>query len=120
MSDQALHSGGHSGPMSTKKLVALAVGSVGVVYGDIGTSPLYAFRESLRPVAHDGVDRFEIIGLISLFFWALTIIVTLKYVIFLLKADNDGEGGTLSLLALVIKSVSERRRGILLMIGRTR
>lgn len=117
MSEQALHSGSHSGPMSARKLIALTLGSVGVVYGDIGTSPLYAFRESLRPVSFDGVDRFEIIGLISLFFWALTIIVTLKYVIFLLKADNDGEGGTLALLSLVIKAVSERRAGILLVIG---
>jgi KUP system potassium uptake protein len=103
--------------MSHKKLLALALGSVGVVYGDIGTSPLYAFRESLRPVSHDGVDRIEIIGLISLFIWALTIIVTLKYVVFLLKADNDGEGGTLSLLSLVTKAVSERRASILFMIG---
>ncbi|WP_409526910.1 potassium transporter Kup [Rhizobium sp. G21] len=117
MSDTHLHSGGHSGPMSQKKLLALALGSVGVVYGDIGTSPLYAFRESLRPVSHDGVDRIEIIGLISLFIWALTVIVTLKYVVFLLKADNDGEGGTLSLLSLVTKAVSERRASVLLLIG---
>lgn len=103
--------------MSTKKLLALTLGSVGVVYGDIGTSPLYAFREALRPVAHDGVDRSEIIGLISLFFWALTIIVTIKYVIFLLRADNDGEGGTLSLLSLVLKGVSEKRAGVLFVIG---
>jgi KUP system potassium uptake protein len=112
-----MHTSGHSGPMSGKKLAALALGSVGVVYGDIGTSPLYAFRESLRPVSHDGVDRFEIIGLISLLFWTLTVIVTLKYVIFLLKADNDGEGGTLSLLSLVIKNVSEKRQGIFFLIG---
>lgn len=117
MSDTNLHSGGHSGHMSHKRLLALALGSVGVVYGDIGTSPLYAFRESLRPVSHDGVDRIEIIGLISLFIWALTIIVTLKYVVFLLKADNDGEGGTLSLLSLVTKAVSERRASVLFMIG---
>jgi KUP system potassium uptake protein len=117
MSEQVVHSGGHQGPMSVKKLLALSVGSIGVVYGDIGTSPLYAFRESLRPVSHDGVDRGEIIGLISLLFWTLTVIVTLKYVIFLLKADNDGEGGTLSLLALVAKAVSERRAGMLLIIG---
>ncbi|MDO6962630.1 potassium transporter Kup [Rhizobium alvei] len=103
--------------MTTGRVLALALGSVGVVYGDIGTSPLYAFREALRPVAHDGVDRFEIIGLISLFFWTITIIVTIKYVIFLLKADNDGEGGTLSLLSLVIKSVSEKRRSVLYIIG---
>ncbi len=117
MSDTNLHSGGHSGHMSHKRLLALAFGSVGVVYGDIGTSPLYAFRESLRPVSHDGVDRIEIIGLISLFIWALTIIVTLKYVVFLLKADNDGEGGTLSLLSLVTKAVSERRASVLFMFG---
>lgn len=86
-----------------RKLLALALGSVGVVYGDIGTSPLYAFREALRPVAHDGVSRFEVIGLISLMIWTLTIIVTLKYVLFLLRADNNGEGGTLSLLALLMK-----------------
>jgi len=114
---EKMHSSGHSGPMTPKKLAALALGSVGVVYGDIGTSPLYAFRESLRPVSHDGVDRLEIIGLISLLFWTLAIIVTLKYVIFLLKADNDGEGGTLSLLSLVIKNVAEKRVGIFFLIG---
>ncbi len=91
-----------------RKLLALALGSVGVVYGDIGTSPLYAFREALRPVAHDGVTRLEIIGLISLMIWTLTIIVTLKYVLFLLRADNNGEGGTLSLLALLMKYASTR------------
>ena len=94
-----------------------AMSSHGVVYGDIGTSPLYAFREALRPVSYDGVDRNDIIGMISLFFWALTIIVTLKYVIVLLKADNDGEGGTLSLLSLVLKGVSKQRAGVLFIIG---
>lgn len=84
----------------TKKFLALLLGSIGVVYGDIGTSPLYAFREALRPFAHDGVGKQEVIGLISLMIWTLTIIVTFKYVLFLLRADNDGEGGTLSLLAL--------------------
>ncbi|MCF3643026.1 potassium transporter Kup, partial [Rhizobium sp. TRM95111] len=76
------------------------------VYGDIGTSPLYAFREALRPVSEDGVGRDEIIGIISLMIWALTIIVTLKYVLFLLRADNHGEGGTLSLLALLMKTAN--------------
>src|SRR5512146_92071 len=117
MAEQAGHFGSHQGPISPRKLAALALGSVGVVYGDIGTSPLYAFREALRPVSHDGVDRLEIIGLISLLFWTITIIVTLKYVIFLLKADNDGEGGTLSLLSLVTKAVSERRASVLFLIG---
>jgi KUP system potassium uptake protein len=86
-----------------KKFLALVVGSIGVVYGDIGTSPLYAFREALRPFAEDGFHHREVIGLISLMVWTLTIIVTFKYVLFLLRADNDGEGGTLSLLALLMK-----------------
>ncbi len=86
-----------------RKFLTLLVGSVGVVYGDIGTSPLYAFREALRPFVHDGVSAQEVIGLISLMVWTLTIIVTFKYVLFLLRADNDGEGGTLSLLALLMK-----------------
>ncbi|OBZ92953.1 potassium transport protein Kup [Pararhizobium polonicum] len=91
-----------------RKFLLLALGSVGVVYGDIGTSPLYAFREALRPVAVDGVTRAEVIGLISLMIWTLTIIVTLKYVLFLLRADNNGEGGTLSLLALLMKYSGKR------------
>ena len=90
-------------PASTQKFLVLLLGSIGVVYGDIGTSPLYAFREALRPFSHDGVTQDEIVGLISLMVWTLTIIVTFKYVLFLLRADNDGEGGTLSLLALLMK-----------------
>lgn len=95
------------GPITdTRKFLVLFLGSVGVVYGDIGTSPLYAFREALRPFAHDGVTHDEVIGVISLMIWTLTIIVTFKYVLFLLRADNDGEGGTLSLLALLMKKTS--------------
>ncbi|MCD2172901.1 potassium transporter Kup [Rhizobium sp. C4] len=93
-------------PGGLKSLLTLALGSVGVVYGDIGTSPLYAFKEALRPVSADGLDRFEVIGIISLMLWTLTIIVTLKYVLFLLRADNGGEGGTLSLLALLMKTAN--------------
>ncbi|APO66610.1 potassium transporter Kup [Rhizobium mongolense] len=103
MSDES-HS--HDRHMTPRKLFYLTLGSVGVVYGDIGTSPLYAFREALKPVAHDGITRFEIISLISLMLWALTIIVTLKYVLLLLRADNEGEGGTLSLLALLMKTAN--------------
>ncbi len=81
---------------------ALTLGSIGVVYGDIGTSPLYAFHEALVAAGggHEGVRREHIFGVVSLILWALTIIVTLKYVLILLRADNQGEGGTLSLLAL--------------------
>ncbi|SCW32429.1 KUP system potassium uptake protein [Rhizobium mongolense subsp. loessense] len=103
MSDES-HS--HDRHVTPRKLFYLTLGSVGVVYGDIGTSPLYAFREALKPVAHDGITRFEIISLISLMLWALTIIVTLKYVLLLLRADNEGEGGTLSLLALLMKTAN--------------
>ncbi|MGL4239785.1 MAG: KUP/HAK/KT family potassium transporter, partial [Beijerinckiaceae bacterium] len=79
----------------------LAVGSIGVVYGDIGTSPLYALKESLHHTATDGVaSRVEVIGVVSLLIWALIIVVTLKYVVFIMRADNKGEGGTLSLMAL--------------------
>jgi KUP system potassium uptake protein len=95
-----------AGPKDVRSLFLLALGSVGVVYGDIGTSPLYAFREALKPIGIDGITRVEIIGLISLMIWSLTIIVTLKYVLFLLRADNDGEGGTLSLLALLSKTAN--------------
>jgi KUP system potassium uptake protein len=110
---------GHQAPktMSLAKLAALSLGSIGVVYGDIGTSPLYAFREALRPVAGDGIDQFEVIGIVSLMLWTLTIIVTIKYVIFLLRADNQGEGGTLALLALLSKKVTPGRRRVLLAMG---
>jgi KUP system potassium uptake protein len=79
---------------------ALALGSVGVVYGDIGTSPLYAMREALVHAQGGGITREEVLGVTSLLLWALIFIVTVKYVLFLLRADNRGEGGTLSLMAL--------------------
>ncbi|HVY59777.1 MAG TPA: potassium transporter Kup, partial [Xanthobacteraceae bacterium] len=79
-----------------------ALGSVGVVYGDIGTSPLYALREAVNAaVGSDGVvTRAAVLGVLSLILWALIIVVTLKYVLILLRADNNGEGGTLTLMAL--------------------
>lgn len=80
--------------------LGLAVGSIGVVFGDIGTSPLYALRESLAHAAEGGVDRAEVIGVVSLILWALILVVTIKYVALIMRADNDGEGGTLSLMAL--------------------
>lgn len=81
-------------------LAVLTLGALGVVYGDIGTSPLYAFREALGQAAQDGITRSEIIGVLSLALWALIIVVTLKYVVFLSRMDNNGEGGVLSLMAL--------------------
>jgi KUP system potassium uptake protein len=81
-------------------LSALTLGAIGVVYGDIGTSPLYAFREALAQSAADGIVRGEILGVLSLALWALILVVTVKYVLFLTRMDNGGEGGVLSLMAL--------------------
>lgn len=92
-----------SGHHASGPFLGLAVGSVGVVYGDIGTSPLYAVRESLHHAAGDGVTRGEVIGVISLMLWALILVVTIKYVFLIMRADNQGEGGTLSLMALAQK-----------------
>ena len=92
------------------------LGCIGVVYGDIGTSPLYAMRESLHAASYDGLDRNDVIGVISLLIWTLILIVTVKYVTLIMRADNKGEGGTLSLVALVQQSL-KKRPGWLLSIG---
>lgn len=87
----------------------LVLGALGVVYGDIGTSPIYAFREALHASASNGsLTRADVLGVVSLIFWALLLVVTVKYVIFVLRADNNGEGGILSLMALA-RSVMGRR-----------
>src|ERR687898_2489587 len=87
----------------------LAVGSIGVVYGDIGTSPLYALRESVRAAAAGGPITSEIvIGVLSLILWSLTLVVTIKYVVILLRADNKGEGGSLTLVALSQRALGRR------------
>jgi KUP system potassium uptake protein len=97
----------HRPPASFWKLV---LGSVGVVYGDIGTSPLYALREGLAAAGRDGLSEEEVIGIVSLLLWTLILIVTVKYVILILRADNRGEGGTLSLLALAQRALGKRTR----------
>ena len=88
---------------------ALTLGSIGVVFGDIGTSPLYAFREAVG-AASEGhpVTRTLVLGVLSLILWALFIVVTAKYVLLLLRADNNGEGGTLSLMALGQRALGRR------------
>jgi KUP system potassium uptake protein len=96
---------------------ALVIGALGVVYGDIGTSPLYSFREALRVAGSDGtVLREDVLGVLSLIVWALTLVVTVKYVTFVLRADNRGEGGTLSLMSLARNSFA-RRPTLILGIG---
>lgn len=92
----------HEAQQSHKnRIAALTLGAIGVVYGDIGTSPLYAFRESISHVKGGGVAAPEVLGVLSLLIWSLIIIVTVKYVSMMMRADNKGEGGILSLLALV-------------------
>ncbi|MDP1582995.1 MAG: potassium transporter Kup [Bradyrhizobium sp.] len=96
---------------------ALTLGSIGVVFGDIGTSPLYAFREAAHAAAHGGpVTRDIVLGVLSMILWSLFIVVTTKYVLLLLRADNNGEGGTLSLMALGQRALG-RRSWVLLALG---
>jgi KUP system potassium uptake protein len=91
---------------------------LGVVYGDIGTSPLYALKASVAHFAHDGVERWEIIGLLSLILWSLILTVTVKYVTFVLRADNRGEGGVLALMALAQRAAkTERGRWAIGLVG---
>src|SRR2546423_125252 len=96
---------------------ALTLGSIGVVYGDIGTSPLYAFREAIVAAPAGGeVTSAAVFGVLSLIFWALIVIVTLKYVLILLRADNNGEGGTLTLMALAQRALG-RSTPLLFLLG---
>ena len=93
-----------------KRLGALTLGALGIVYGDIGTSPLYAFRESFHHTYGLDVTEQNVLGILSCIFWALIIIVTIKYVVFMMRADNDGEGGILALTALLVP-MRARARG---------
>ncbi|CAN5387461.1 potassium transporter Kup [soil metagenome] len=97
----------------------LALTALGVVFGDIGTSPLYAFQVALSGLGHGAPSATEVLGIVSLILWALMAMVSLKYVIFVLRADNDGEGGILALLALVVsgKIGNGRRLPIVVLLG---
>ncbi|MBI5319064.1 potassium transporter Kup [Bradyrhizobium sp.] len=108
---------GHGEAHSTASFAGLLIGSIGVVYGDIGTSPLYALREAV--VAATGssgaADPQAVLGVLSLILWALIVVVTLKYVLILLRADNNGEGGTLALMALAQRAVGGNAAVIVLL-----
>jgi KUP system potassium uptake protein len=97
---------------------ALTIGSIGVVYGDIGTSPLYAFREAVLAATSGGgaANEAAVLGILSLIIWALLVIVTAKYVLLLLRADNNGEGGTLALMALASRALG-RASGPVILLG---
>jgi KUP system potassium uptake protein len=111
----AAHDGGE--PRSATGFWALTVGSIGVVYGDIGTSPLYALRESvLAAGGANATSEPVVLGILSLIIWALLVIVTAKYVLILLRADNNGEGGTLALMALASRALY-RGRNIVILLG---
>ena len=100
----------------TSSFWALTLGSIGVVFGDIGTSPLYAFREAVGGAAHgQPVTRIMVLGVLSLILWALFTVVTAKYVLLLLRADNNGEGGTLALMALAQRAVTKGGAAIVLL-----
>jgi len=101
------NSGAHTELFERRDFWALTLGSIGVVYGDIGTSPLYAVRESVLAAGglSEATNAEIILGILSLIIWALILVVTVKYVLLLLRADNDGEGGTLALMALAQRAL---------------
>src|SRR3954471_16264505 len=109
---------GHGEAHSTAGFKALMLGSIGVVYGDIGTSPLYALREAIVAAAGSELapTREVVLGVLSLILWALLVTVTLKYVVILLRADNKGEGGTLALMSLAQHAIG-KASGPLVLLG---
>lgn len=104
-------------PRSAMRAGAL-LGVLGVVYGDIGTSPLYALKTSLDHFTETGLASWEVLGILSLVFWSLILVVTIKYVLLVMRADNRGEGGILALMALALRAVPDGRlRGLLTIVG---
>jgi KUP system potassium uptake protein len=108
-SADAADSHSHGGHTPKGSLPMLMLGAIGVVYGDIGTSPLYAFREAFAGHHPLTLDQPHILGVLSLIFWSMMIVVTVKYVIFTMMADNKGEGGSMALLALIGRHVKGAR-----------
>jgi KUP system potassium uptake protein len=108
-----------AGPALDVGTTALAVGALGVVYGDIGTNPLFALREAFVARHHVVISEANVLGLLSLVFWSLIVVITLKYLTFVTRADNDGEGGILALASLIIgKDPAVRgRRWLFLLVG---
>src|ERR1700749_619897 len=97
----------------------LALTALGVVFGDIGSSPLYTFSVALNATGHAPPNAADVVGVVSLIFWALMVMVSLKYVVFVLRADNDGEGGILALLSLVASDQIAKgaRLSVLVLLG---
>jgi KUP system potassium uptake protein len=99
-----------SANQSKKQITGLALGAIGVVFGDIGTSPLYALKEVFREGLP--IDKMHVFGVLSLIFWALTMVVTIKYAIFIMRADNKGEGGIVALMALALQGTKNNLKEI--------
>ncbi|MBI5164875.1 MAG: potassium transporter Kup [Magnetospirillum sp.] len=110
----AAEDGRHDG--HSRNVFALMFGALGVVFGDIGTSPLYALKETFAGPHPLPIDRLHVLGVLSLIFWGITLVVSIKYVIVIMRADNRGEGGSLALLALVHKA-AQGRPAVLAMVG---
>nr|HMS81933.1 KUP/HAK/KT family potassium transporter [Burkholderiaceae bacterium] len=114
----AAENAGPSSVVRRQSLAALTLGAIGVVYGDIGTSPLYTVKEIFAPATGVPLDAPHLVGAVSAIVWALMLVVTLKYVVLILRADNHGEGGGLALTALAADTVRDRprlRRALLLL-----
>src|SRR5712691_9956468 len=106
-------------PMERKRMGALTLAALGVVFGDIGTSPLYTIKECFSEFTGIQPTHDNVLGMLSMITWALIIVVTVKYVLVVMRADNRGEGGVLALMALVSRqaAISEHRRRFYLMVG---
>ena len=102
---------GHGGSKA-----ALAFGAIGIVFGDIGTSPLYAFRETFAGAANIAIDRMHVLGVVSLIFWSMLIVVSIQYVTILMRADNKGQGGSLALVALLSRHIGRSQYGWLVVL----
>jgi KUP system potassium uptake protein len=107
----------HAPPKGKTELSKLSLAALGIVYGDIGTSPLYAMRECFSQPHGTIATRENVLGILSLFFWALTLVIVVKYLSFVMRADNEGEGGTFALIALLDPKVVEKKRlGVVLVL----
>src|SRR6202165_4122486 len=103
MSSRPVHAG-----EARAGLGVLALGALGVVFGDIGTSPLYALQAAFSPENHLRVSQANVLGILSVFLWTLILVVTVKYVLFVMRTDNHGEGGVMALMALAGRRAARR------------
>src|SRR3954452_21077813 len=98
----------HAAPHSQRATTLLVVGAIGVVFGDIGTSPLYALKEAFSPHYGIPLSRDNVLGILSVMVWSMVWVITIKYLFVMMRADNNGEGGILALLSLALRGVRDR------------